>query len=294
MPSPTTTQGLLEIFLRGADPPSTNPRVTTPPVQLPRSSSLRAILASGDGGRSARGGASGRKGPREEGRRGTGEVCWNRNAWVGPRSVTETGRGKTARERTTTEAGRGHRGHGEQVSSDRDRRESRGAQKGDRDAASEEWSVGSNEESDAETEEDGMPVGELEGSDDTLTALPWGTQERGAGWIQGDARAGRSDERKAPSATTDKAWMRGRHGARQGQEEHDGGRRKTVGAEPSGVGGNKGGREASGVDPESHGVGEGERGCEASGVAENHGGGGGATEWAGESSRLRAPAPPDC
>ena len=39
------------------------------------------------------------------------------------------------------------------------------------------------------------------------------------------------------------------------------------------MGGNKGGREAYGVEPESHAVGEGEGGREASGVAENPGGG---------------------
>ena len=73
MPSPTTTRGLLGVFPRGAEPPANNPRKTTPPVGLPSSLSLRAISVAGDGGRSARGGASGRKGPWEEGRGRTGE-----------------------------------------------------------------------------------------------------------------------------------------------------------------------------------------------------------------------------
>ena len=93
-------------------------------------------------------------------------------------------------------------------------------------------------------------------------------------------RDGRRDESRTPSATADKAGTRGRHGARQGQWEHDGGRREKVGAEPLGVGGNNGGRKASRVDPEPHGVGGEEGGREASGVAENpgeerHGVGGG-------------------
>ena len=61
-----------------------------------------------------------------------------------------------------------------------------------------------------------MPTEELEGSDDTLTASPWGTQESGTGRLRGDARAGGSNKWKAPSATADEAGMRGCHGARQG------------------------------------------------------------------------------
>ena len=53
MPSPTTTRGLLGHFPRGADPPAIDRRATTPPVQSLTSSSLRAILAAGAGGRSA-------------------------------------------------------------------------------------------------------------------------------------------------------------------------------------------------------------------------------------------------
>ena len=70
MPPLTTARGLLGHFPWGADPPANDPRATTPPVQLLTSSSFRAILAAGAGGRSVRGGASGRRGPREVGRRG--------------------------------------------------------------------------------------------------------------------------------------------------------------------------------------------------------------------------------
>ena len=116
MPSPKTTQGLLGLFPRGEDPPANNPCATTPPVRSPTSSSLRATLAARAEGRSLRGGASGRRGPREEGRGGTGEGA-----------------------------------------------ESKG------------WSGGSDEKLDAETEEDGMPVGEQGWGYATLTASPWGT-----------------------------------------------------------------------------------------------------------------------
>ena len=90
----------------------------------------------------------------------------------------------------------------------------------EREADSEEWSVRSNNESVTDTEEDGMPAGELGWSDDTLTASPWDTQESGAGGLRVDARVGGSDKRKAPSATADKAGTQGRHGARQGQGEN--------------------------------------------------------------------------
>ena len=106
-----------------------------------------------------------------------------------------------------------------------------------------------------------------------LTVSPWGTQESGVGGLRVDAWDGGSNKRKAPSATADEAATWGRHGARKGQGGQDGGRREKVEAEPLGVVGNNGGREASGVDPESHGVGEGEGGGEASGVAETPWGG---------------------
>ena len=72
MPFPITTQGLLGIFPQGADLPANDPHATTPPIRSPTSSSLQAILAAGAGDRRARGGASGRRGPQEEGRSGKG------------------------------------------------------------------------------------------------------------------------------------------------------------------------------------------------------------------------------
>ena len=43
-----------------------------------------------------------------------------------------------------------------------------------------------------------MPMGEMGGSNDTLTALPWGTQKSGAGGMRVDEQAGGGDEQKAP------------------------------------------------------------------------------------------------
>ena len=43
-----------------------------------------------------------------------------------------------------------------------------------------------------------MPAGEVEENDNTLTVLPWGTQEIGAGGLRVDARAGGSNGRKSP------------------------------------------------------------------------------------------------
>ena len=72
MPSPTITRGLLGLFPQDADPPANNPRVTTQYVRLPTYFSLREKSAARAGGRSARGGAICRRGPREEGRSGKG------------------------------------------------------------------------------------------------------------------------------------------------------------------------------------------------------------------------------
>ena len=72
-----------------------------------------------------------------------------------------------------------------------------------------------------------------------------------------DARAGRSNDRKYPSAMANEAGTRGRHGEWQEKRAKNGGRRDREGAESLGVQGNFGGREASGVDPEIHGVGGG-------------------------------------
>ena len=118
-----------------------------------------------------------------------------------------------------------------------------------------------------------MTEGELGGSGVTLTVLSLGTHESGAGGIQVGERVGGSDARKSPSAATDKAGTRGRHGARPGQGEKYGGRWENVGGVTSGVRGNKGGCEASVVDHDSHVVGEGKGGRKASGVAEYPGGG---------------------
>ena len=95
-----------------------------------------------------------------------------------------------------------------------------------------------------------MPGGNLGGSNDMLTASPWGTQESGVGWLRVDARASRSNKGKAPSATATKAGTKGRHQERQGQGGHNGGRWEFEGAEPSGVWGNNGGHEAFGVEPD--------------------------------------------
>ena len=79
-------------------------------------------------------------------------------------------------------------------------------------------------------------------------------------------RASGSDGRKIPYATANEAETRGRHGARREQGAKKGGRRGWERAEPLGVGGDSGGREASGVDPETHGVEGEEGGRKASGV----------------------------
>ena len=207
MPSPTTTGGLLGLFPWGADPPANDPRATTPPVQSPTPSSLRAISAAGIGARRARGGASGRRVPREEGRSG---------------------------------------------------------EKGE--AKSKGWIGRSDDASDTDTEEEGWGHA-------TLTVSPWGTQESGLRGLLADARAGGSDGRKSPSETADEAGTRGCHGAWEKMAKNKG-QRDWAEAEPLGVGGNFGGREASGVDPKTHGVGGEKGGREASRVEENPGGGG--------------------
>ena len=79
MPSPTTVRGLLGHFLRGADPPATNQRASTPPVRSPTYSSLRAISAAGARGRGARGGASSCRSLRDGGGGGAGSGRKNRN-----------------------------------------------------------------------------------------------------------------------------------------------------------------------------------------------------------------------
>ena len=116
-------------------------------------------------------------------------------------------------------------------------------------AESEGWSGGSDDTSEAETEEEGW--GHV-----TLTALPWGTQESWARGLRVDAWAGRSDDQKAPSGTADKAGMGGAmgHGSKGRKTEASGIGRKQ---NPWEWGGISGGRKASGVDPYTHGVGGG-------------------------------------
>ena len=129
-------------------------------------------------------------------------------------------------------------------------------------------------------------------SRDTLTASPGGMQKSYARELQVGAWAGSSNARKSPSVASDEAGTWGCHGVRPGKGGKYGGRREHVGGATSGVRGNKGGCEASGVDPETHRVGEGERGRTSSRGAETPGGGA-ATEWTGDSSCLRAWTPPE-
>ena len=76
---------------------------------------------------------------------------------------------------------------------------------GESNNASKGWSGAETDDSaEAEMEEDRMTVGEPEGIKNTLTASPWGTQEIGAGGLQGGAKAGGSDTGIAPSAAADK------------------------------------------------------------------------------------------
>ena len=64
----------------------------------------------------------------------------------------------------TAEEGRGRRGHAGQVLSNMDREDCHRDRHGDREAETKGWSGRSDEASDKETEEDGMPTGEQEGS----------------------------------------------------------------------------------------------------------------------------------
>ena len=127
------------------------------------------------GGREARGGASGRKGPREEGRRRSGEVGWNGEASGRPRGEAKMGRRKTtARGRTTAETESRRREQETQVSSDRDRgRRCERDGLGESNDAIKGWSGGSEGGSEeSETEEDRITAGDPEGSGDTLKASP--------------------------------------------------------------------------------------------------------------------------
>ena len=114
-------------------------------------------MAARVGGRSVRGGVISRKGPREEGR-GKRKRGRDREAWGRPRSKTETGKRKTARERMTAEEGCRHRGHDDQVSRNGDREKCCGDGRADRKDESEGWSIRSNEASEEETELEEMPT----------------------------------------------------------------------------------------------------------------------------------------
>ena len=143
-----------------------------------------------------------------------------------PRGEAETvWRKTTAWGRMTAETERGRWGHKSQVSSDEDRGGRCVDGQGESDDASKGWSGSSKGDSEEETEEDGMTTGDLEEIGDTLTALPWGTQESGAGGLQGGAGAGGRDTGKSPSAVADEKGTRGLHGARPGQGKKNGVRR---------------------------------------------------------------------
>ena len=87
MLSPTTARGLLGHFPRGADPPVKDQRATTPPVRSPAFSFLRVISAAGAGGRSAWGGESGYRAPREMRRGGEGGEAES-EGWRGGSNAT--------------------------------------------------------------------------------------------------------------------------------------------------------------------------------------------------------------
>ena len=59
MTYPTTVRGLLGYFLRSTELTTADQRVSPPPIQLPKYSSLQAILTDGAGGGGARGVAGG-------------------------------------------------------------------------------------------------------------------------------------------------------------------------------------------------------------------------------------------
>ena len=100
--------------------------------------------------------------------------------------------------------------------------------------------------------------------------------------------AGRGDTRKA---FANKAGVEGRHGVRPDQTGRFAGWRETPDYESSGVQGDEGGCDSSGVVHESLGVGDKEGGREASRVAETHRVT--ARERWGGSSCHRASTPPE-
>ena len=124
------------------------------------------------------------------------------------------------------------------------------------------WSGRSDATLDSETEEDDWGHA-------LLTSSSRGTQESGARGLRVVARDGRSDGQNVTSTKDNEGETRGHHGARRDQGDKKGGRRGWEGAEPWGVGGNSGGPEASGVEPDPHGVEREEGDRKASRVEEN-------------------------
>ena len=116
-----------------------------------------------------------------------------------------------------------------------------------------------------------MTAGRQDERRETLTVLPLGTQESGAGAVQGGARADGGDTEKSPSEDAGEEVVQGRHGVRPAQGGGKGGRREKTGGETLGVRGDNRGCKASGVTYESSGVGDEEGGREASGEAETPG-----------------------
>ena len=101
MPSPNMARGLLGHFPRCADPPATDQRASSPPVQSPTSLSLREILEAGARGGGARGGAGGRKSLRDGGGGGGGAGGRIREIRWAMSSEVEAENRKTATMKTT-------------------------------------------------------------------------------------------------------------------------------------------------------------------------------------------------
>ena len=87
------------------------------------------------------------------------------------------------------------------------------------------------------------------------TATPWSTQESSAGAVQGGVRASGGNTSKCPYTAAKEAGVQGPYGARPTQRREKGGCQENTGGNTSGVRGDGGGHEASGVAPESPGLG---------------------------------------
>ena len=199
----------------------------------------------------------------------------------------------TVRRRTTSKKERGIWGH-EQVSSNGDggERRDRGYGKEESNNASEGWSGENTEDlAGSATEEEAMTAGGAEWESETRTATPWGMQDRGAGAIHGDARAGRGDTGKSPSAAVNETEARGCYGARPAQKGGQGARRKKHAEKTLGVRGDDRGRNASRVVHESPEWGTRRGAARPQEWRKTHRGP--ARELAGESSYHREPTPPE-